>query len=252
MNYKKILSFILLLTILLPSAVALAEEQPLPERIQFLKDEGYISGRVDDGVVTYALDETITRTEMAKLVSLLIYQDEDIIREMGEGPSLFPDVGEDHWGKHYINFVAKSGAITGYEDGTFRPGENITFAELSAILVRLNDEWDDDREQAAGLQWPDGFIDGAEAFGLLAHVGRKPAGDILLRQDAFEMMYNAVVQKETVADDEDEEDDLFRPAPEVQPENGEAGNLLDDVDETDPATRNKVFEMLFNGMQYGE
>ena len=41
-----------------------------------------------------------------------------------------------HWAKDNINALVKMGVITGYEDGTFRPDQNISRAEFAAILVK--------------------------------------------------------------------------------------------------------------------
>lgn len=47
----------------------------------------------------------------------------------------FTDIG-DYWGADYVNFLYTSGVTTGYEDGTFRPNQNITRAQFSVMLYR--------------------------------------------------------------------------------------------------------------------
>jgi len=46
----------------------------------------------------------------------------------------FDDVKEGHWAKEYIDALAKTGVIEGYEDLTFRPENNVTRAEFAKIL----------------------------------------------------------------------------------------------------------------------
>jgi len=46
----------------------------------------------------------------------------------------FTDI-EGHWGKSYIERWADSGVINGYPDGTFRPDQFVTRAEVSKILA---------------------------------------------------------------------------------------------------------------------
>ncbi|OPX88050.1 MAG: Endo-1,4-beta-xylanase A precursor [Pelotomaculum sp. PtaB.Bin104] len=56
--------------------------------------------------------------------------------------SLFKDT-ENNWANDQINDLAEAGIIKGYEDGTFRPAESVTRAQVVTLLARL-------------LQWPPG------------------------------------------------------------------------------------------------
>ncbi len=49
----------------------------------------------------------------------------------------FLDVKDTDWFKSYVDICTDEGLIVGFEDGTFRPNNTITRAEMSAILVRL-------------------------------------------------------------------------------------------------------------------
>ncbi|MCI8398998.1 MAG: surface layer protein [Oscillibacter sp.] len=42
----------------------------------------------------------------------------------------------DYWGADYCDFLYNAGVTTGYEDGTFRPDQNITRAQFSVMLAR--------------------------------------------------------------------------------------------------------------------
>ena len=42
----------------------------------------------------------------------------------------------DYWGATYVDFLYTSGITTGYDDGTFRPNQNITRAQFSVMLYR--------------------------------------------------------------------------------------------------------------------
>ncbi|HOV80589.1 MAG TPA: S-layer homology domain-containing protein [Bacillota bacterium] len=50
--------------------------------------------------------------------------------------SLFSDV-ENNWAAAQINELAEAGIIKGYEDGTFRPAEPVTRAQVVTLLARL-------------------------------------------------------------------------------------------------------------------
>ena len=44
-----------------------------------------------------------------------------------------------HWAKEYMEDLAEKGFLTGYEDGTMRPNQNITYAEALVFLSRFYD-----------------------------------------------------------------------------------------------------------------
>ena len=44
---------------------------------------------------------------------------------------------EDHWAEKEINIMSSNGIISGYTDGTFRPNQNMTRAELITVINRL-------------------------------------------------------------------------------------------------------------------
>ena len=48
----------------------------------------------------------------------------------------FSDIGS-HWAKSYIERVEKNGVVTGYEDGTFKPDNNVTVLESLVMMSRL-------------------------------------------------------------------------------------------------------------------
>ena len=49
----------------------------------------------------------------------------------------FSDVPASHWAAKSIAYAATRGWVTGYADGTFKPGNNITRAEVAAVTCRL-------------------------------------------------------------------------------------------------------------------
>ncbi|WP_249650687.1 S-layer homology domain-containing protein, partial [Lysinibacillus sp. D4A3_S15] len=48
---------------------------------------------------------------------------------------LFTDTAN-HWAKDYIQQAAEAGMMNGYPDGTFKPNQNMTRAQVASILVR--------------------------------------------------------------------------------------------------------------------
>lgn len=51
----------------------------------------------------------------------------------------FSDVPEGFWAKSPIEFMATLGVMSGYHDGTFKPDEHVSRAELSSMLVNMKD-----------------------------------------------------------------------------------------------------------------
>ena len=51
--------------------------------------------------------------------------------------SPYPDVPASHWAAPYVEAAVTSGYVTGYLDGTFRPGNSITLAEGVVMALRL-------------------------------------------------------------------------------------------------------------------
>ncbi|MCQ2560863.1 MAG: S-layer homology domain-containing protein [Clostridia bacterium] len=93
-----------------------------------LHNIGAISGYTDG---TYRPNNQITRAEFTAIaVSFAHAVDE----EAG-----FPDVPSSHWAEPYINSAAHYGWVTGYPDGTFRPGDTITRAEAITIINGMLD-----------------------------------------------------------------------------------------------------------------
>lgn len=48
----------------------------------------------------------------------------------------FKDVPSNHWAKKEIDYLVGKGVIKGYNDGTFKPNNNVTNAQVATMLVR--------------------------------------------------------------------------------------------------------------------
>lgn len=55
------------------------------------------------------------------------------------GASVFSDVAQDRWSRPAIEQARERGLMTGYPDGTFKPGQAVTREELATVVVRLDD-----------------------------------------------------------------------------------------------------------------
>lgn len=48
----------------------------------------------------------------------------------------FTDVGDGHWAKDYVEKMAKKGIVTGFDDATFRPSENVSKLQTIVMIFR--------------------------------------------------------------------------------------------------------------------
>ncbi|WP_405110191.1 Ig-like domain-containing protein [Paenibacillus sp. FSL K6-1217] len=80
------------------------------------------------GAGSFKPNQTITRAEMATILSRLITSAQD-------HAAGFSDIAG-HWAQTAIERMSQAGIITGYEDGTFRPDQTLTRAEAVTIVNR--------------------------------------------------------------------------------------------------------------------
>lgn len=112
------------------------DEKNVHERsIENLVSLGITQG-CDADLKLYCPDEHITRAQMAKFLVLALGE-----RGMrGSGRSRFSDVDADAWHRHFVERLADLGITAGYPDGTFRPYEPVTRAQMAVFLTRAFDD----------------------------------------------------------------------------------------------------------------
>ncbi len=97
----------------------------------------YVSTLDNAGVITdsasgyFRPDEAITRAELAAMLAPFA--------TVTDAKNTFSDVSDSHWAADAIAVCAKMGWIKGYPDGTFRPDQTITRAEMMAMVNRALD-----------------------------------------------------------------------------------------------------------------
>ena len=102
--------------------------------VQYLTGYGIAVG-FDDGL--FHGDEAITRAEFVAMTVRFFAVYGDGNAEIMEQYAEFNDVSDGYWAAEYIQDAAVHGWIEGYGDGTFRPGVDITRAEVVTIVNRL-------------------------------------------------------------------------------------------------------------------
>lgn len=94
--------------------------------IDYLREEGIVIG-YDDG--TYGIEKNINRAEFLKIVM-------EVTDYELEGDNCFPDV-TDQWFAPYVCTATDLGFVDGYDDGTFKPNDDINFVEASKIVTNV-------------------------------------------------------------------------------------------------------------------
>lgn len=105
------------------------------EAIDTLSTLGILSGYSDG---TFMPDELVQRDEMAKI----IFVTATTLYDAGKGNVDFPDVSDLNWAQGFISWCHTKNIVNGYEDGTFRPENNITYDEalkMTAAMLGYND-----------------------------------------------------------------------------------------------------------------
>ena len=132
------------------------------------------------------LSSAVTRAEFVTMMTAASSYKDTV--GSGYGVSLFKDVKSSHWASEYIRLAVEQGWMTGYTDGTFRPGRTITLEEACTALLRLLGY---DASSLAG-SFPTAQLSKAGAVGLLDDVTAKQ-GQTLTRQDCVTLFYNLLL-----------------------------------------------------------
>ena len=99
--------------------------------IKHLVSEGIITGYPDS---TFKPSKDVTRAEFATMVYKHLKKENKLTQG---NLNKLSDI-QSHWAKQSIEGIANSGAIKGYPDGTFKPNNNITRAEVSTVVSLID------------------------------------------------------------------------------------------------------------------
>ncbi len=180
------------------SLTAYAAGDKAMEKIDFLKQTGLVKG---DEKGDLKLDDPITRAEIATLLAKIKVMD-GLDKRTFKG--IFKDVPESHWAWKFIEAVSEASMVKGVSEGEFAPLKKVKYAEAMAMLVRMNEEWKDEN-----VEWPKGYVDGAEKFGLLEDVKIDNVMSEAKRKDVFVMIYNQMNREKPIPVETSSSDDSY-------------------------------------------
>ena len=132
-----------------------------------LISEGIITGYPDG---TFVPEGDITRAEVSKIFGIAIYDnyegsEKSLVSESEMkkfADDSFADLEYYNWAKQFIGICAKMGIVEGYGNRTFKPGNNISYNELTAMVVRAANY---DMSKVEG-SWPENYIKAGEEMKL--------------------------------------------------------------------------------------
>ncbi|MEK4513369.1 MucBP domain-containing protein [Paenibacillus sp. FSL K6-2524] len=116
-----------------PAPPVVAPLPPAPPTLEKENHYNYINGYPDG---TIKPENRISREEVAAIFYRLM--DDETRSSYLKNDSSYGDVEGSRWSNKHIATMENAGIITGYPDGTFKPGRQITRAEFAAIASRFD------------------------------------------------------------------------------------------------------------------
>lgn len=160
---------------------------------QNLQEQGIIEG-YDDGELH--LEKTLTRAEFTKMFSDAFLKNES---ETGSDIN-FTDVSDDYWGYKYIAKAVKAGIISGFDDGTFRPEDIVTYEQAVTMIVNYLEK--------GNKKYPEEYVMSAIDKGITDSV-KTLIGEKITRGDAVYLIDNTMNYQEDQKNAKAEQDALY-------------------------------------------
>ena len=186
---KMLLAVVLAIT--LGSSVAFASSvpsdvvgRPCEKAVQTLVEEGIITGDTDG---LFHPEANLTRAQVCVMIGKAINPD---IADQNGTVSWFSDMTGYAWAGGAIGLMVDRNIAKGYPDGTFKPGADVTVAELITFVLRACG-YDDDMLQS-GI-WPDNYITEAKKLGIYTDDSGKDLQKVkATKEQAAIIIYNAL------------------------------------------------------------
>ena len=198
MKNKKMITKVLLLafviSLVLPAG-AFAADTKTASDLNGHWAEGVISQWMTDGLVggyqdgTFQPDKSITRAEFVKLVNAAVKPNK-------VGAVNFSDVTNTDWFYDELRLAMGAGYVGGFEDGTFRPADNVTRAQAAAFIAKAKGLTQDTAQangftdSAAIAGWAKGAVGAVVKAGYMGGYqdGTFRADNALTRAEAVSML----------------------------------------------------------------
>ena len=165
-----------------------SEESMLLQRI------GAISGYEDN---TFRPQNDVTRAEAVKIILNAIGYSDENMAEFGldyasgsqeETIRQCADYNPNHWANAYLQRGVDMGIISGFEDGTLHPDDNVTVEQLYTMLVNITGYGGYAKEEG----YPAGYIKQAKMAGIDKNMEIREYSKKATRLETMKAVYNAV------------------------------------------------------------
>lgn len=143
----------------------------------------------EDG--TFRPNNNITRAELATIITFVLgLQDAADLAKTTQ--PRFSDVKVNEWYTGYINIAANENVFVGYPDGTFKPNQEVSYAEAATMLVNaLGLKQVVDR---SGGSWPSNYMSKASQLGITKGIVGVSGSDSAIRGDIALMAWETLLQ----------------------------------------------------------
>ena len=193
---KKVLSFVLVLTLVLGSfsMVFAASDTRSGSQLTDIADSANadaIIANCDLGIITgytdgsFKPEQSVTRAEFAAMLTRMLGVPDSALT--GYAKTSFTDMSGYGWANSYIGFCEAKGIINGYGDGTFGPGRTVTVNEAITMTLRAIGYTNNSSELVGA--WPSNYVTLGKRLGLYDDVATTTTID---RGSAAQVIYNAL------------------------------------------------------------
>ena len=189
---KKLLALVLALVMSMSlvtisnAAFSDADKIDHKEAVDVMNALGVINGMPDG---SFNPSGNVTRAEMAKMITITKLGDVDASAFLGTATGLKDIAG--HWAEGYIQYCFSQGIIAGKGDGTFAPNANVTAAEAAKMLL-VAIGYDAAIQGYVGADWTLATVRDAQTKGFYSDLKNLPVTKTLTRDEAAQMLWNAV------------------------------------------------------------
>lgn len=138
------------------------------------------------------LDKPLKRSEISKMIIMLLGKKPLADFYANQKKSSFKDVKTNYWGLGYIEAAKAIGLISGYTDGTFKPEQYLKVEELTAIVVRALGV----KESELKGKWPLNYIQKAYSMNIFYGIESEiDIGKLVTRGQTAAILYNAFLNE---------------------------------------------------------
>ena len=194
---KKLLALVLALVMSMSlvtisnAAFSDADKIDHKEAVDVMNALGVINGMPDG---SFAPAGNVTRAEMAKMISIISLGNVDAAAFIGTTTDLTDITG--HWAEGFIKYCYSQGVIAGRGDGTFAPNANVTAVEAAKMLL-VAIGYNASVQEYVGADWQINVTRDAQISKFFDELSVN-ANKVLTRDEAAQMIYNAIQAKTIV------------------------------------------------------